>query len=274
MYACRVVADSVSEVGKRITTFEVTYPRSIHSELLTHGLLSKNSASSRAIPIAKLMAQITHDPALPIYWGSAKPGMQAGDELPPEVIEVCKRYILDHRDAAVRLVADLERLGMHKQDANRYLEPWMYITVLVTATEWNNFFALRCHPAAHPSLQKIAYMMRDARNASTPARLREGDWHAPFSQFGLTVYSDAGLLKVCAARCARVSYLTHNGEHDPAADAALADRLASAGHWSPFEHIAQALADRRERSGRFFGWRQYRADVDPNFGRVGDEVYP
>ncbi len=274
-YDCKVIADSVSPSGKRLTTIVATYPRSIHSEWLTHRMKSRSSASSRAIPVKKLMAQIMSDPALPVYWGSAKPGMQAGAELPPDVIDECRADILAHRDAAVALAARLEARGMHKQDANRYLEPWMYITVIVTATEWANFFKLRCHEAAHPSFRKIAEMTRDAMQSSEPIELQIGQWHLPyFRAADLGKMSTAPIdeecrdaRKICVARCARVSYLTHDGEHDPAKDLELAGRLAAMGHWSPFEHVAQALEDPRERVGNFLGWRQYRADVDPDYIR-------
>jgi thymidylate synthase ThyX len=267
-YECKVIADSISEAGKRLTTVVVSYPRSIHSEWLTHRMFSRSSASSRAIPVKKLMAQIVGDPALPIYWGSAKPGMQAGAELPPDVIDACRADILAHRDAAVALAARLEARGMHKQDANRYLEPWMYITVIVTATEWANFFKLRCDAAAHPSFRKIAEMTRDAMAASTPEFLWPGEWHCPYMDDSHT-HGQPTLQerRIAVARCARVSYLTHDGEHDPAKDLELAGRLAAMGHWSPFEHVAQALDDPRERVGNLTGWRQYRADVDPDFIR-------
>lgn len=268
-YECRVIADSVSPAGKRLTTIVATYPRSIHSEWLTHRMFSRSSASSRAIPIRKLEAQILHDPALPVYWGSAKPGMQAGAELPADVIDDCRDLILAHRDAAVALATRLELRGMHKQDANRYLEPWMFITVIVTATEWGNFFRLRCHEAAHPSFRKIAEMTRDAMQASVPRQMSSNGWHLPFWQPGddmlLRGISLEDARKIAVARCARVSYLTHDGEHDPAKDLDLAKRLAAMGHWSPFEHVAQALDDPEARVGNLLGWKQYRADVDPDY---------
>lgn len=265
MFNCKILADSVAPSGKRLTTYVVTYPRSIHSELLTHRILSKSSSSSRAIPVKKLMDQILGNPALPVFWGSNKPGMQAGAELPADVIEECKADILMLRNVALMVAERLEKRGMHKQDANRYLEPWMFITVIVSGTEWDNFFDLRCHPAAHPSLQKIAFMMRDARLANAPTYLKVGEWHVPFGDRGRFYDDSMDALKVAAARCARVSYLTHDGYHEPIKDLALANSLISMGHWSPFEHIAQALEFDTERSGNFIGFKQMREELDLNF---------
>lgn len=276
-YRCQIIADSVSPAGKRITTFEVTYPRFVHSELLTHRMLSRNSSSSRAIPVERLMKQVREDPAMPVYWGSNKPGMQAGAELQGEELIQTQRMWLYARDRALDAAGNLAALGLHKQVANRLLEPWMFITVLVTATEWENFFRLRCHPAAQPEIRHIAEMMRAAYEAHVPEELNAGGWHLPFAaviDFGDVLLARGSeeveaaarkLRSLCVARCARVSYLTHDGQHDPAKDIALATQLASSGHWSPFEHVALALDDPSERVGNFLGWRQYRADVDPNF---------
>lgn len=269
-YACKIIADSVSPAGKRLTTFEVTYPRFVHAELLTHRMLSRNSSSSRAIPVKKLMDQVLNDPVMPVYWGSNKPGMQAGGELGGAPLAASRDEWLRARDHAVQHASALEGLGLHKQIANRLLEPWMFITVLVSATEWENFFRLRCHPAAQPEIRHIAEMMRSAYDASTPVLMHPGAWHAPFFKHtdlrgGDVEAQEQDVLKICVARCARVSYLTHDGQHDPAKDVALADSLATNGHWSPFEHVAQALDDPNERVGNFLGWRQLRADVDPNY---------
>lgn len=258
-YACRIVADSISAAGKRITTLEVSYPRFVHAELLTHRMLSRNSSSSRAIPVAKLMEQVREDPAMPIYWGKNQKGMQAGEELSPEVRGEAMMAWLEARDKMLGYAFYLGSVaGVHKQIANRLLEPWMYITVLVTATEWENFFALRCHRDAQPEIRKIAEMMRDAMEAGAPVELEAGEWHAPFGDAKDTPWR----LSLAVARCARVSYLTHDGQHDISRDLALFDQLQSSGHWSPFEHVAQALSSPDERSGNFYGWRQLRADME------------
>ena len=257
-YACRIVADSISAAGKRITTLEVTYPRFVHAELLTHRMLSRNSSSSRAIPVAKLMEQVTEDPAMPVYWGKNQRGMQAAEELTGYDRILAKQEWMLARDRAVEAAEVLVTLGLHKQIVNRLLEPWMYITVLVTATEWANFFKLRCHRDAQPEIRKIAEMMRDAVEDSSPHLLPTGHWHLPFND----IEDEDDAKMVCVARCARVSYMTHDGQHDPARDILLAAQLAESGHWSPFEHVAQALSSPDERCANFYGWRQLRADME------------
>lgn len=285
-YGCRIEADSVSPAGKRITTFVVTYPRFVHAELMTHRVFSRNSSSSRAIPVEKMIEQVERDPAMPVWWGKNQKGMQAHEQLSdvpvatgdgPEMLSAlaaAKRKWLVARDEAVYWAKELLALGLHKQVANRLLEPWMWITVVVTATEWDGWFRLRApasgpmDPAfpAQPELQQIAVMMRDEYAASRP---QECLVHLPFAQLKDQAELDniADLPKICVGRCARVSYLTHDGRRDPAADVELFERLQVAGHWSPFEHVAYASLDARRRSGNFFGWRQLREELDPHFIR-------
>lgn len=273
-YRSHIVHDSISTAGKRITTVEVTYPRFVHSELLTHRSLSRNSSSSRAIPVARLMKQVSEDPAMPVYWGRNQRGMQAGGELEGEQLAAVKAEWLAARDRALASAEVLSGLELHKQIVNRILEPWMFITVLVTATEWDNFFGLRCHPAAQPEIRRAAEMMRDAMAASTPVGR---DVHLPFVRENDLDWCKGGdgdaaayrrLRLLSVARCARVSYLTHDGVHSPAADLDLAERLSTSGHWSPFEHVAEAMTtDPLLRSpgeytacGNFRGWKQFRKD--------------
>lgn len=288
MYDAKILADSLNTAtGNRLTTFVITYPRIIHQEVLTHRLFSRNSASSRAIPHAKLRERIENDPFIPIYWGRNQSGMQAHAELGDEEIANATEVWLKARDAALAYAADLADLGVHKQIVNRLLEPWMYITIIVSATDWSNYFHLRSPRTtdargidpefpAQPEFQKIARMMEDLLAESRPVPLASGQWHLPLTY---PETDDAGvpladLVKLSAARCARVSYLTHEGKRDTEADLKLHDRLAEAGHWSPFEHPAQAMMNRHS-SGPFTGWSQYRkAFPNENHRGIGDEKRP
>lgn len=259
MTTAKVLLDSVCiETGCRLTTFELSYPRIIHSELMTHKRFSRNAGSSRAIPSAKLRQMVKEHPFFPSAWGSNQRGMQAGDALPLEVaIENNKdwQYALDVMLEVSRRLADR---GTHKQLANRLLEPFQYITVIVSATELANFFHLRYHPDAQPEFQDLAKKMFRAYSESNPQRLLVGEWHTPLINGKDQKELDmVDLLKVSTGRCARVSYLTHDGRRDTSEDIALHDRLVSSGHWSPFEHVAQALPGPYS-SGNFVGWHQYR----------------
>jgi hypothetical protein len=263
----KVLADSLAPCGKRLTTMEWKYPRSIHSEIMTHRMLSKNSASSRAIPTEKLIQSVLDDPFVPEYIGANKSGMQAGEELSQEQKDLARSVWTVARDNAVRSARALLEMGVHKQVVNRIIEPWMWITIIVSATEWENVWGLRCHPMAEPHFQKLAYMARDAMEESMPRVLQAGEWHLPLIHWDDEIdntISPADLIKVSVGRCARVSYLTHDGKREPVKDIELHDRLVVQQplHASPAEHVAQALAT-PERSGNFSGWLQYRKTL-PN----------
>jgi thymidylate synthase ThyX len=263
-FSARVLLDSVSPAGVRLTTMEVRYPRFIHSELLTHRVFSRNSSSSRAVPIRKMIDAVRDDPAMPVWWGRNQAGMQAFAELDGEARSLAQaewqRALDDALAHAERLAAS--DINLHKQLVNRILEPFAWITVIITATEWANFFTQRTHEDAQPELKHIATLMLDAYRGSTPRALAVGEWHTPL----ILADEEASLpleqrLRISVARSARVSYLTHDGSRDHAKDVELYERLVEGGangHWSPFEHVATPLATAREWSGNFRGWQQYR----------------
>lgn len=264
-YEARVIKDSVNDHGNRLTTMVVTFPRIVLSEFNTHGRLAKNSASSRAIPVEKMIQMVEANPYVPIDWGSNQKGMQAGEELSGDAIRLARSCWLHARDNAVVQARNLLELGLHKQHTNRLLEPFMWHTVVVTATEWSNFFHLRCHPDAHPDIRRVAENMRKAWVESIPVKLGQGDWHLPFiddEDFETEIVQDR-LNRMSVARCARVSYLTHDGKRDAAVDVALYERLLQGGHMSPFEHAARPY-DSHEHTdpgalrSRFEGWAQLR----------------
>lgn len=265
-FYCKVILDSLAPCGKRLTTVEIRYPRFIHSEILTHRDRARNSASSRAIPWPKMMASITENPVIPIRWGSEQKGMQTGGEVDTERQEAANQIWLEARDNAVKSAAQLAMIGVHKSLCNRLTEPFMWITVVMTATEWANFFRLRCHPDAEIHFQKIAGLILDGLGASEPRSLDAGAWHRPYLDNIdldlLTAFDDSQLNRISAARCARVSYLTQQGERDPNLDLDLFSRLSQGsgfGHYSPYEHVAQAL-NQEQRSGPFIGWHQFRKE--------------
>lgn len=284
-----IVADSVSPQGHRLTTFQLRYPRFIHAEVMTHRVFSRNASSSRAIPVAKMIEDLRRDPAMPTFWGSNKPGMQAGEELTGTDFEDVRiQWLLGMNDAIFRAEI-LIKLGLHKQIANRVLEPWAHINVVVTATSFENFYALRRHPDAQPEIKVLADAMWQAQQESLPQLLHPGEWHLPFiteddrreayngpSQS----YSWETLKRISVARCARVSYLTHDGRQTTwDEDTALFDRLVGTMplHASPAEH--QATPDIIEREfvgggyewshdyehGNFTGWRQFRKMLPGEF---------
>lgn len=277
-FKATILADSVSPAGVRLTTVEATYPRIVHAEVMTHRMFSRNAASSRAIPVEKLIAAVQIDPFVPEKFGTNKPGMQAGDALIGiDHLSAAAAWI-DARDAAVRRAKELGRIGVHKQLVNRLLEPFQWYTTLITATEWENFFALRCHPDAQPEIQRIAVLIREAMAESTPTPVEPGDWHLPLvpdmAELRAACYSVEDIRRISAGRCARVSYLTHHGERDPLADIALCERLAASGHMSPLEHVATPALDYQNPTSQFYGnfrgWKQMRKYLpnEANFAKA------
>lgn len=256
MITAEIIKDSVNSRKNRLTSWVLTYPRFIHSELMTHRMFSRNAASSRAIPIKKMLAAVRDNPAKPEFWGANQKGMQAATEVSPEVRDECENVWIDARDKMIEAVEELERLGLHKQISNRLLEPWAHMTVILTASEFENFFALRAHPDAQPEFQKLAYLMLERYRQSVPKLLQPGEWHIPFDEKMPDVPFETKL-KIAVARCARVSYLTFDGEINVKDDIELHDRLKLSGHWSPFEHVAYA-APGTPQVGNFIGWVQYR----------------
>ncbi len=268
-YNVKILIDSINSSGDRLTTFELTYPRFIHSEFMTHRMFSRNAASSRAIPIEKMIERVENDPVIPVYWGKNQKGMQAKEELDTISEAHAEKQWLISRDLAIDQAKRLIRLDVHKQIVNRLLEPWMWITVICSATAYENFFKLRCHPDAQPEIQKLAYMMRDEYNRNTPTVVKNGHWHLPLLEMDIRDwqahnFAISDLCRISVGRCARVSYLTHHGTRDPQADIELHDRLLLSGHWSPFEHVAYAAPGKI--SGNFHGWVQYRKQFEGESG--------
>jgi thymidylate synthase ThyX len=251
-HSAKIIADSISPDGVHLTTLEVTFPRIVLAEFNTHRMFSRNSASSRAIPVEKMIRMVYENPYVPTHWGKNQKGMQAEEEIDEAGQRRATKDWLRARDHAVDQARELLDRGVHKQITNRLLEPFMWHTCIVTATEWDNFFHLRRHPAAHPEIKLAADRMFEAMAASEPKPVDYDDWHMPFidhdEAFDVEVGADAeyewrgeNTRKVSVGRCARVSYLTHDGKRDPAEDIRLHDQLLSSGHMSPFEHVARPM---------------------------------
>lgn len=326
----KVICDSISPEGIRLTTLQLRYPRVIHSEFMTHRVFSRNASSSRAIPVQRLIQDVLDDPYIPIHWGKNQKGMQADEEcneriyIPSSVIDIQAlkggnyakytsfpfnghRYTNEEawlyaRNYAVMMAQAFSAVGYHKQIVNRLLEPFSHINVVVSSTKWKNFFALRKHEDAMPEINALAKemhkqlygAMEESIKASNPELLQPGEWHLPYvtdadrhnareyvigaeTAHDLEHYIDyippteeEILIKLSVARCARVSYLTHEGKSpNMESDLKLYDDLVGSNplHASPAEH--QATPDKfwyepgehwqsPNLHGNFHGWIQYR----------------
>jgi hypothetical protein len=257
----KVIADSIGTNGKRITTLQLSYHRYIHSEFMTHRMFSRNASSSRAIPTAKLIEQVRNNPVMPVFWGKNQAGMQAREELTGDELAEAKGEWCLAAISAADHAEYMAELGCHKQIVNRILEPFLPINVIVTATEWDNFFELRDHQDAQPEIQELARCMKVAMQESEP---EFNGWHLPYienDKIDCTKYEFDYLAKISASRCARVSYLKHDGTQSTIEeDLTLFDKLVNSkpAHASPVEH--QAYFDPARESSRNFkgGWVQFR----------------
>lgn len=268
----KIMLDSISSSGDRLTTVEVTFIRWVLAEANTHRLFSRNSASSRAIPVEKQLANFINNPAMPLVWTSEQPGMQGGTELTGKALKAAqkhfrkvhkytakqtKNYLKKHSDKSQRL---------HKSLLNRLLEPFLWHTVIITSTQagWENFFKLRCSPLAQPELRVAAEEIERLYRESTPTLLKYGEWHTPYlrPEDDWTPFENVleAKKRVSTARCARVSYLTHEGVRDILEDVSMYERLMSANpkHDSPPEHVATPAKKNEKPLGNLTGWHQLR----------------
>lgn len=256
----KVLADSVNKSGIRLLTMEIKFHRFILPEFNTHRMFSRNAASSRAIPVQKLINKCIEANVEPLYWGKNQPGMQANEEVSD--VGLCRYHWNNAREQAIKSAEMMSENGCHKEVANRLLEPFLPVTMIVSATDhfllkedmsaWQWFFKQRCHKDAQPEMQALAKQMQIAYESSTPSTTIV---HLPFGMCGCDTVIQA--IRVNAGKCARVSYLSHDGVHDIEADLALHDKLVSSEppHLSPLEHVAvEGHSD-----SNFKSWVQYRS---------------
>lgn len=289
-YYAKVIADSICE-GVRLTTMEVQFPRFILAEFNTHRMFSRNSASSRAIPVEKRIEQVRTNPFVPEAFGKNKSGMQASETLAEEQNEMARALWLAASRSAADMAELLARVKVHKQHANRVIENYAWHTCVVSSTEWANFFALRCHPAAQPEMQIVAHLMRDAMAASTPRPRHVGAWHLPYidrneddsindrdlklayeiAKLDVGIGGEDAdaldaLVRISTIRCAAVSFERQYAERTVENYRERYSQMRSGGHWSPFEHPAKASRlskQTAEGEDRFIGnfrapWVQHR----------------
>lgn len=296
----KIIADSYSAInGKRITTFELQYPRWIHGELLTHRLFSRNAMSSRAVPVTKMIEQVRNDPAFPIHWGLNIPGMQAKEEVSGEdkYGNNIKELLKDRWHEAARMQASFAQEfsdhGLHKQVVNRILEPFQLMKAVLTATEFDNFFWLRKHEDAQPEIKELADQMYEALQNSYTTELKAGEWHTPYYRTGFWIGTHLDSLEdalaISSSCCAQVSYRLLDDSIEKARK--VYQRLVESTpvHASPFEHQATPMkipksdywtdgiieafdqkgATHMDKgynmwSGNFKSWIQYRQLIDGN----------
>lgn len=255
LITAKILADSMSPDGVRMTTMEIEYPRFILAELNTHRMLSKNSASSRAIPVAAMHEHIRENTAQPVYWGQNQPGMKAREELHASDKTFAKYLWAKARDAAIDYSKQIADLGSHKQITNRITEPWMLMKTVISGTEWVNFWWLRDHQDAQPEIAVLAHKMRLEVADSTPTPLNPGEWHLPYVNTARYVptgelqYFDEDFNRltleqarvVSASCCAQVSYRKSDTSYAKAENIYRQLIESEPCHASPVEHQATPM---------------------------------
>lgn len=283
--SAKIIADSISPDGVRITTFELEFPRIILAEFNTHRLFSRNAASTRAIPLTKQLDYLVNRHFEPHPFTKNKPGMASNE--PCDHQEEASKIWSDAMGRVTEAVSKLNDLGVAKQHAGRLLEPFTMIKVVCTATEFDNFFWLRNHPDAQPEIAELARVMWEEYKSGNPNKLKANEWHVPYYENGYWIpleetpdkdtwgatLEDA--LAISSSCCAQVSYRKLDDSLDKARD--IFKRLVESKpvHASPFEHQATPLTvgmggetqvrgtthfDNRGRawSGNFRQWVQHR----------------
>lgn len=282
-----IVCDSMGPSGIRLTTMQLTYPRMIHSEYMTHRVFSRNASSSRAIPVKKLIDMALEDPAFFESVRYNEAGMQGQTELTPEHLQRFYTEWLELMNIsagyALRWAGKIEDggYGIHKQHANRVMEPWHHIKVVHTATDWDNFWELRCHADAEPTMRALADAMHFAYVEGTPVHLSAGDWHLPYVRADERKVMPLQWLVECStARCARVSYMNHDGTHpNVEKDRKLHDALVAGvpRHASPTEHQAEAVTKEQYLppiwGSNLRGWHQYRKFIEHGGLPIGPPLW-
>lgn len=299
----RIIAISIAPNGQLIVSWELEYQRFIHGEFMTHRLFSRNAASSRAIPVATIIDQVRNNPAMPIHFGQNMPGMQAKQELGTFRKKAAKKLWKIAAKAACKVAEAMTRVGLHKQVANRILEPFQTMKTVMTATCMENFFWLRNHEDAQPEIRELARLMWEELQIHLPfaQKLQPGQWHTPYvwsgkhaetGEFVYYIYGDESkgedyqifltleqALQVSSSCCAQVSYRKLDDTLEKAQ--MVYKRLVDSEpvHASPFEHQATPMkrnADFRNKgithrdregnfwSGNFVGWIQHRQLIPNN----------
>lgn len=265
----QLIKSSVSEHGNRIDTFVVTCPVYVWYELLTHRLFSRNCSSTRAVPTTKLRKQVLDSPAIPSILTQYQKGMAANEVLSSDAYQLALKEYEDVLAASIQAHSNLESLGVSKQDSNILLLPFIHFQGVVTSTEWNNFFNLRCNKNSRPDMRLLAESMYRNYNEASPELVKKGEYHLPFLTEDELTLPLEDKLSISSARCARVSYYLNIGEENQVKsnlekDLERTKSLIENGHWSPLEHPATPLPvsskGKNYMVGNFVGWMPYRKE--------------
>lgn len=152
-------------------------------------------------------------------------------------------YYYDHMYSGTGAEPDFG-LSVHKQVLNRVLEPYMFHEVIVTSSYFDNFLKLRDHNEADPAIWGVSHLLGEAIAHSEPTI---SEIHAPFSSnlektliLGQPWPVARPHLIKSAMESAQISYNDKSRAIKSTATAERGESLLTAGHLSPFEHVAVA----------------------------------
>lgn len=272
-FEAKILKHSVSPAGEEAISFQFTYERMIHAEVLRHRC-SQNYSSSRAIPYERMKAWMNVDPAMHLYLGSNRAGMQSGVEV--ENSELLRAEIVaQYYKTSAWTDGLIVRYNPHKEVVNRYLEPWGWITGISTwgRRQLMNFFALRCTKFANPNIQRLAISMLRCYVQSIPRKLKHGDWHTPYfddyiPHGTLQEFQVQQALVWSVARSAWISYDNPNKNATYEHAMTRHNDCVSLKHGSVLEHQLQTRSD-SGKLGLVPGYDSYRMMIP---GESADEV--
>lgn len=274
------------EKGTTAYTLELVYPRIIHSEFMTHRMFSRNAMSSRATPVKTMIESLDEEHYVPKEFLKNQSGMVGGEPLSEEDQKYAKGYWESAYYRTREIVSSLNNLGVHKQYINRLLEPFAFIKVIVTATEWDNFFKLRLAPDAQPEIQDLAKAIKESmklkdeleltslNNVVSVPYITYEDILDTYNLFKTSDYTVLGTVMACVsmARCARVSYYKHDGTTPSVVDdLRLAKRLLNSRHLTPSEHIVYPILW-EETEKNLKGFSSLRALIETDDGSMENRL--
>lgn len=268
MIQSKIIKDTLNAYSDdRIVTFELVLPKYLVAEVNKHTVLHNSCQSSRAVPVAKMIQSVEENPFIPYYWQKPHKGMQGYEYYTNEnKISQLREEWLNARDNAVITAKKLQN-EVSKQTINRLLEPFMYVKMVLTGTEFGNFFNQRCpiflnnkgnkvksrtglgfgvdftstKGQADIHLQILAEMMHNEMYYnSNPVESFE---HIPYD-IGKE-YPLEARLHYSASQCARISFttITDDKQFSLERNLQLAQGLIVEGHAEPFSHQAIGMND-------------------------------
>lgn len=260
--ALKILHSKCTLTGKEVSTFLLEYPLEIHAELLTHRDFGRNAASGRAIPTITVIEQCLNNTVIPL-WTKNQSGM-SGDRITDiSTLNNLNQQVEKLLHKTIKVVNKMVELGAHKQNANRYLNAFTHIRVIVTSEEWDNWFNLRYDEEhAKPEIFELAKAMAAEFHTKPPTPLEPGDWHTPFADPSLPVEDRK---KQSASLNAQVSFR----KDDPSLEKAdvVFSRLVLGNklHASPFEHVCRILEPGEKPKGNLPSFHQYRTDIENEY---------